>query len=51
MTEAVVKSAVQRCRQRHREILREEIGRMVTCPEEIEAQIRYLRDSLTQPGG
>ena len=46
MTEAAVKSAVQRMRQRHREILREEIAHTVTRPEEIEEEIRYLREIL-----
>ena len=47
MTEAAVKSAVQRLRQRHREILREEIAHTVTKPEEIEEEIRHLRDVLS----
>lgn len=50
MTEAAVKSAVQRMRQRHREILREEIAHTVTAPEEIEEEIRHLRDVLTMSG-
>ena len=42
MTEAAIKSAVHRLRQRHRELLREEIARTVTRPEEIDEEIRYL---------
>jgi RNA polymerase sigma-70 factor (ECF subfamily) len=47
MTEAAVKSAVQRMRQRHREILREEIAHTVTSPEEIDEEIRHLREVLS----
>jgi len=46
MTEAAVKSAVQRMRQRHREILREEIAHTVTSPGEIDEEIRHLREVL-----
>jgi RNA polymerase sigma-70 factor (ECF subfamily) len=46
MTEAAVKSAVQRMRQRHRELLREEIAHTVTRPEEIEEELRHLRAVL-----
>ncbi len=47
MTEAAVKSAVQRMRLRHREILREEIAHTVTRPDELDAEIRYLREVLS----
>ena len=47
MTEAAVKSAVQRMRQRHREILREEIAHTVIGPQEIEEEIRHLRQVLS----
>ena len=47
MTEAAVKSAVQRMRQRHREILREEIAHTVTSPGEIDEEIRHLREVLS----
>jgi RNA polymerase sigma-70 factor (ECF subfamily) len=50
MTEAAVKSAVQRMRQRHREILREEIAHTVARPEEIQDEIRHLRDVLARAG-
>ena len=46
MTEAAVKSAVQRMRQRHRELLREEIAHTVTRPEEIEDELRHFRALL-----
>jgi len=48
MTEAAVKSAVQRMRQRHREILREEIANTVTRPEEVEEEIRQLKEILSE---
>jgi RNA polymerase sigma-70 factor (ECF subfamily) len=48
MTEAAVKSAAQRMRQRHREILREEIARTVLRPEEIEREVRHLRNVLSE---
>jgi RNA polymerase sigma-70 factor (ECF subfamily) len=48
MTEAAVKSAVQRMRQRHRELLREEIAHTVTRPEEIEDELRHFREVLSQ---
>lgn len=46
MTEAAVKSAGQRMRQRHRELLREEIAHTVTRPEEVEEELRYFRELL-----
>jgi RNA polymerase sigma factor (sigma-70 family) len=50
MSEAAVKSAMQRMRQRHREILREVIARTVARPDEIEDEIRHLREILSEPG-
>jgi RNA polymerase sigma-70 factor (ECF subfamily) len=50
MSEAAVKSAVQRMRQRHRELLREEIAHTVTCPEEIEDELRHFREILSKSG-
>jgi len=41
-TEAAVKMAAQRLRGRFREILREEISKTVSSPEEVEQEIRYL---------
>jgi RNA polymerase sigma factor (sigma-70 family) len=51
MTEAAVKSAVQRMRQRHRELLREEIAQTVTRPEEIEEELRHFRSLLGRARG
>ena len=51
MTEAAVKSAVQRMRYRHRELLREEIAHTVTRPEEIEEELRYFRAVLRRERG
>jgi RNA polymerase sigma factor (sigma-70 family) len=42
MSEAGIKSAVHRLRQRHREILREEIANTVSSPAEIDEEIRHL---------
>jgi RNA polymerase sigma-70 factor (ECF subfamily) len=46
MSEAAVKTAAHRLRQRHRELLRNEIARTVTGPEEIDQEIRHLREIL-----
>jgi RNA polymerase sigma-70 factor (ECF subfamily) len=46
LTEAAVKSAVQRMRQRHRELLREEIAHTVSRPEDIDEELAYLRSVL-----
>lgn len=51
MSEAAVKSAVQRMRRRHREILREEVARTLMRPDEIEEELRYLRIVLSEPAG
>jgi RNA polymerase sigma-70 factor (ECF subfamily) len=51
MTEAAVKSAVQRMRQRYRELLREEIAHTVTRSEEIDEELRYFRALLGLSGG
>ena len=51
MTEVAVKSAVQRMRQRHRELLREEIAHTVTRPEEIEEELRHFRAVLGRARG
>jgi RNA polymerase sigma factor (sigma-70 family) len=42
LSEGGVKSAMHRLRQRHREILREEIAQTVTRPEEIAEEVRHL---------
>ena len=51
MTEAAIKSAVQRMRQRHRELLREEVAHTVTRPEEIEEELRHFRTLLGRAQG
>src|SRR5262245_62088278 len=48
MTEAAIKSAVHRLRQRHRELLREAIAHTVARPEEIDDEIRYLLSVLSR---
>ncbi len=47
-TEAAVKSAMQRLRQRHREILREEIAQTVTSARDVEEEIRHMREVLNR---
>ncbi len=42
LTDAAVKMAVRRLRARYREILREEIGKTVVSPGEVEAEIQHL---------
>jgi RNA polymerase sigma factor (sigma-70 family) len=51
MTEAAVKSAVQRMRCRHRELLREEVAHTVRDPEEIEEELRHFRAILRRERG
>ena len=51
MTEAAIKSGVHRMRQRHRELLREEIAGTVTRPEEIEEELRHFRALLGRAHG
>jgi len=51
MTEAAVKSAVQRMRQRHGEVLREEVAHTVTRPEEIDEELRHFRTLLGRGRG
>jgi RNA polymerase sigma-70 factor (ECF subfamily) len=51
MTEAAIKSAVQRMRQRHREVLREEVAHTVMRREEIEEELRYFRSVLGRAQG
>jgi len=47
-TEAAVKMAVQRLRARYRDLLRAEIARTVSSPEEIEAELRHLMAAFGQ---
>jgi RNA polymerase sigma-70 factor (ECF subfamily) len=42
LTESAVKSAIWRLRQRHRELLREEIAHTVATPADVAEEIRYL---------
>ena len=42
MTEAAVKVAAHRFRARYRELLRQEVGKTVSQPEEVEGEIRHL---------
>jgi RNA polymerase sigma-70 factor (ECF subfamily) len=42
LTEGAMKSAVHRFRQRHRDLLRDEIAQTVAAPAEIDSEIRYL---------
>jgi RNA polymerase sigma-70 factor (ECF subfamily) len=51
MTEAAIKSAVQRMRHRHRELLREEIAHTVRRPEEIEEELRHFLGLLGRGAG
>ena len=46
MSEAAVKWAVHQMRQRHGELLREEIAQTVTRPEEIDEELRHFRALL-----
>jgi RNA polymerase sigma-70 factor (ECF subfamily) len=46
LSEGAVKSIVKRMRQRHRELLREEIAHTVSRPEEINEELRHLRAAL-----
>ena len=42
VSESAVKSAIWRLRQRHRDLLREEIAQTVSTPGEVDEEIRYL---------
>jgi len=46
--ETAVKSAMRRLRQRHREILREEIAQRVTAAREVGEEIRHMREVLNR---
>ena len=45
---ATVKTHVHRLRQRYREIVRREVARTVSSPQEIEEELRYLCKALAQ---
>lgn len=47
MSEGAIKSAVHRLRLRHRDVLRDEIGRTVSTREEVDAEIRHLIQALS----
>ena len=51
MTEAAVKWAVHQMRERHGELLREEIAQTVTRPEEIDEELRHFRALLGRGSG
>ena len=51
MSEAAVKWAVHQMRQRHGELLREEIAQTVTRPDEIDEELRHFRSLLAGGGG
>jgi RNA polymerase sigma factor (sigma-70 family) len=51
MTEAAVKSAVHRMRQRHGQLLREQIAQTVTRAEEIDEELRHFRAVLGRGSG
>jgi RNA polymerase sigma factor (sigma-70 family) len=42
LSESSIKSAIYRLRQRHRDLLREEIAQTVSTPAEVDGEIRYL---------
>ena len=50
MTEAAIKVAVHRLRQRYRELLRKEIAETVSNPDEVEDELRYLFAALARQG-
>jgi len=47
MSEGAVKVAVHRLRQHYRDVLREEIAHTVSCPEEVEEELRALFSALS----
>jgi len=51
MTEAAIKWAVHRMRERHGELLREEIAQTVARPEEIDEELRHFRALLSRRSG
>lgn len=48
LSEAAVKMAVHRLRQRYRAALREAIGETVVCPEDVDAEVRHLLRVLSR---
>jgi len=51
MTEAAIKSTVQRMRCRHRKLLRDEVANTVTGSDEVEEELRYFRTLLCCESG
>jgi len=51
MTEAAVKGAVHRMRERHGELLREEVAQTVARPEEINEELQHFRALLGRCSG
>jgi RNA polymerase sigma factor (sigma-70 family) len=50
MQEGALKTAIHRLRRRYREFCREEVGRTVADPADIEAELRYLCEVLGEAG-
>jgi DNA-directed RNA polymerase specialized sigma24 family protein len=48
LTEGAVKSAIYRLRQRHRDLVRDEIAQTVATPSEVDEEIRYLLSMLSE---
>ena len=48
MTEDAVKVAVHRMRRKFRDVVREEIAHTVASPEDIDEEVRYLRNAVTR---
>src|SRR5262249_35020525 len=51
VTEAALKSAVQRLRQRYRELLRAEVGATVADPSEVDEELRFLAQAMSSRSG
>lgn len=47
VSESAVRSAIYRLRQRHHELVREEVARTVADPAEVDAEIRYLLKAVS----
>jgi RNA polymerase sigma factor (sigma-70 family) len=51
LSESAVKSAIHRLRQRHHELVREEIAQTVAEPAEVDEEIRHLLEVMAWPAG
>ncbi len=51
LSETAVKVTVHRLRQHYRELLREQIAQTVMWPDQVEEELRYLREIVSRPGG